>query len=594
MKTSNYIVSILFFLAGSSLSMKAQVNEPQDSIVNQNVTVEREYKPVIQDAGKINSIPNVLDIKTVKSMPDYSNFNLPLNVDFNIHTLAAAELEREKPKETQGGFARLGFGNYFNTLADFAYPVIKKPDMRLDFSLNHLATFSEKTHSTTKGALSFDKLFKKFDFFAGVGGGHEFIKYYGNNFNRNGATNLDSLANLYPIANYSEINRTGLDKNSRNFTLNDLANDSINNTFWRFNAYGGLRSLPQSDKLRYEARINYNILNTHYGFTEHIIHSQAGFNFPIKTHRLGMDLDLYNLIYNSSSVRALNFMNAYSVFNLNPYYSIERPNWNVRLGVKSSFAFQPGAFKAYPSADVHGEWKMIPKYFDLYGGVAGGYEINTLDKILTENPYMFNETRVNDTYTPFNFFAGIKIKPLYNLLLDGYVDYRFIADQYFFVNKEYELSPLIYGANSNLYTNRFDVLYSNATLMKIGFRANYNLRNTVNVELKGAYNGWNVDQELQAWNKPQWEASLNTAVRINRNLNVSVIGFYESGCFAKMGASAVALNPKIDINLGASYLFNSWFTGFAKINNLINNPYQYYYGYDVQGLNVMVGGAVSF
>ncbi|MDD5186071.1 MAG: hypothetical protein PHS84_12495 [Paludibacter sp.] len=594
MKTSNYIVSILFFLAGSSLSMKAQVNEPQDSIVNQNVTVEREYKPVIQDAGKINSIPNVLDIKTVKSMPDYSNFNLPLNVDFNIHTLAAAELEREKPKETQGGFARLGFGNYFNTLADFAYPVIKKPDMRLDFSLNHLATFSEKTHSTTKGALSYDKLFKKFDFFAGVGGGHEFIKYYGNNFNRNGATNLDSLANLYPIANYSEINRTGLDKNSRNFTLNDLANDSINNTFWRFNAYGGLRSLPQSDKLRYEARINYNILNTHYGFTEHIIHSQAGFNFPIKTHRLGMDLDLYNLIYNSSSVRALNFMNAYSVFNLNPYYSIERPNWNVRLGVKSSFVFQPGAFKAYPSADVHGEWKLIPKYFDLYGGVAGGYEINTLDKILTENPYMFNETRVNDTYTPFNFFAGIKIKPLYNLLLDGYVDYRFIADQYFFVNKEYELSPLIYGANSNLYTNRFDVLYSNATLMKIGFRANYNLRNTVNVELKGAYNGWNVDQELQAWNKPQWEASLNTAVRINRNLNVSVIGFYESGCFAKMGASAVALNPKIDINLGASYLFNSWFTGFAKINNLINNPYQYYYGYDVQGLNVMVGGAVSF
>ncbi|MHB9140418.1 MAG: hypothetical protein ACYC25_00900, partial [Paludibacter sp.] len=364
MKTSNYIVSILFFLAGSSLSMKAQVNEPQDSIVNQNVTVEREYKPVIQDAGKINSIPNVLDIKTVKSMPDYSNFNLPLNVDFNIHTLAAAELEREKPKETQGGFARLGFGNYFNTLADFAYPVIKKPDMRLDFSLNHLATFSEKTHSTTKGALSFDKLFKKFDFFTGVGGGHEFIKYYGNNFNRNGATNLDSLANLYPIANYSEINRTGLDKNPRNFTLNDLANDSINNTFWRFNAYGGLRSLPQSDKLRYEARINYNILNTHYGFTEHIIHSQAGFNFPIKTHRLGMDLDLYNLIYNSSSVRALNFMNAYSVFNLNPYYSIERPNWNVRLGVKSSFAFQPGAFKAYPSADVHGEWKMIPKYFD--------------------------------------------------------------------------------------------------------------------------------------------------------------------------------------------------------------------------------------
>jgi outer membrane cobalamin receptor len=54
------------------------------------------------------------------------------------------------------------------------------------------------------------------------------------------------------------------------------------------------------------------------------------------------------------------------------------------------------------------------------------------------------------------------------------------------------------------------------------------------------------------------------------------------------------MKPKIDINLGASYLVNSWFTAFAKVNNLINNSYQYYYGYDVQGFNVLVGGAFSF
>src|SRR5674476_642296 len=99
MKTKNYIVTILFFLAGSAVSVKAQAKaETQDSIVDRNVTVEREYKPVIQGAGKINSVPQVLDIQVVKSMPDYSNFNLPLNVDYNIHTLAAAELEREKSK----------------------------------------------------------------------------------------------------------------------------------------------------------------------------------------------------------------------------------------------------------------------------------------------------------------------------------------------------------------------------------------------------------------------------------------------------------------------------------------------------------------
>jgi len=54
------------------------------------------------------------------------------------------------------------------------------------------------------------------------------------------------------------------------------------------------------------------------------------------------------------------------------------------------------------------------------------------------------------------------------------------------------------------------------------------------------------------------------------------------------------MRPKVDINLGASYLYNNWLTAFAKVNNLINNPYQDFYGYQVQGLNVLVGAAFSF
>lgn len=592
MKTSNYILSIFLLLVGSLITVKAQ-----DSIVDRNVTVEREYKPVIQDAGKINSVPNVLNLNVVKSVPDYSNFNLPLNVDYNIHTLSAAELEHEKPKDTKGGYARIGVGNYFNTMADFAYPIIRTTDTQLDFSLNHLATFGTKTHSKTKASLSFDKLFKTFDLFAGVNGGLEFLKYYGNNFNSNGISNLDSLSKLYPTATFTEVNREGLNKIPRNFTLTDLVNDSTTNTFWRYGAYAGIRSLPLSDKLRYVVQLNYKGLNTHYGFSEQIIHTQANFNLPSKLNRMGLDLDLFNLLYDSRNINSLNFWKAYTVLNLNPYYNIERPNWNVRLGIKSSFVFEPGQIKAYPSPDISAEWKIFPKVVDVYGGLNGGYEINSMDKILTENPYLFNETRVNDTYTPFNFFAGIKVKPLYNILLDAYVNYRLIDQQYFFTNKEYALSSSTTGLapdNSTLYTNRFNVLYSDASLLKIGARANYNFRNIVNVELKGAYNGWNVSSELYAWNKPNWEASLNTDVQINRKLSVSAIGFYESGCFAKLGTTAVAMNPKIDINLGASYLFNNWFTAFAKVNNLINNSYQYYYGYDVQGLNVMVGGAFSF
>ena len=127
MKTTKYILSALFLFVGTTLSLHAQ-----DSIIDRNVTVEREYKPVIQDAGKINSVPEVLEQTVEKAAPTYSEFNLPLNAGFNIHTLPAAELKNEK-RDSKGGFARFGFGSNVNTLADFAYPIVKNADTRLDF-----------------------------------------------------------------------------------------------------------------------------------------------------------------------------------------------------------------------------------------------------------------------------------------------------------------------------------------------------------------------------------------------------------------------------------------------------------------------------
>ena len=592
MRTSKYIVSIGLMVVCSTLILKAQ-----DTILNRNVSVEREYRPVIQDAGKINSIPQVLEPNVVKTPATYSNFNMPINADYNIHTLSAAELVPEKPK-TNEGFARIGFGNYLNTLVDFAYPVVNTPDMRLDFSLNHLGTFDpKKMHSNTKAALSFDKLFKTLDFYAGIGGGHEYVKYYGNNYNRDSLVDLNKLAINDGFHTYSEVNPAGVDNVPQLFNLNMITKLPTGDTFWRFNSTIGVRSLPLSTDLRYLAEIHYNIFSSLNGLTENIVQTKARFSSPNQKNRMGIDLEMHNMMYNSTSGIPLNFWNNYTILELNPYYSIERESWNVRLGLKSAFSFVHGNF-INPSADVVAEWKPFPKFLSVYGGLTGDYEVNTLDKIYAENPYLYSGVRVNDTYSPYNLVAGIKLKPLYNLLIDAYVDLRQTDNQYFFVNKEYlQVNPalaLTPSANSYLYTNSFNVIYSNATLFKIGARAAYDFQNTVDVELKGAINNWTVATETYAWNKPKYEAELNTSVKINPNLSVSANAYYEGGRFAKLGSMAVSMHDKVDINLGVSYNYNSWLNVFGKINNLINSQYQNFYGYDVQGLNAMIGAAFTF
>ena len=584
---------ILYFLF---LTFLAQFINAQDSIINRNITVEREYKPIIQDAGKINSMPEVLEPKTEKTAAVYSNFNLPLTVDFNIHTLPSADLEREKRYEDKGGFARIGFGNYFNSLADFAYPLVKKPDVLLDVSLKHLATFGKKAHSNTNGIISFDKKFKKFNLFAGIGGGHEYLAYYGNEFNSTSTINLDTLLNKVGLGTYTETNRTGKNSSLRNFQLADLANDSASNTFWRFNAFAGFKTVTLKNEWQYQAQLKYNSLSTGYGNREHQIRTLADINTLYYKNKIGVGIELNNMIYNATTPNFWNFANAYSVLTLNPYYNIERKNWNVRLGAKSSFNFEAQNFLAYPSADIKAEWRVLPRNISVYGGITGGLKTNTLSDIYIENPYLQADIRVRDTYTPFNLYAGVKAKPFSNILVDAFIDYKKIYNQYFFVNKEYAFpsNPLTSSADFLLYTNRFDVIYSDASVTKIGVRASYNLQNIVSVEFKGAYNAWNVKTETYAWNKPTWEADFNTQLHVNKNLTVSAIAFFEGERYAKLGSNALRMRPKVDINLGANYLHNKWLSSFVKINNLINNPYQEFYGYQLQGFNVLVGASVSF
>ena len=594
MKTPKYVTAVLLFLITFTLSLQAQ-----DTIRNRSVSVQREYRPVIQDAGKIKSMPQVLEPNVEKSPAVYSNFNLPLNAGYNIHTLPAAVLVTDKPVYTDNGYARLGFGNYINTLADFAYPLINTTDVRLDFSLNHLGTFEEKRmHTATKANLSFDKLFENFDLYVGIGGGHEYLKYYGNNYNgADSVINLKTLATNYGNSLYLEKNRAGINTTQRLYTLKGLSGDSIGDTFWRFNARVGIRSLPTSTDLHYLAEVQYQSFSSHNGLTENLFRTQAGLSIPSNKNRMGLDVDMYNMMYSSTSIPAFNYWKAENVLTLNPYYSIDRPEYNVRLGLKTSLSFEHGKF-SNPSVDVRAEWKAIPQYLSLYGGLTGDYEVNTLNKTFAENPYMYSDLRLNNTYTPVEFFAGIKLKTLYNLLLDAYVDYKQIDNQYFFINKGYSLaanSPVIMpAADSVIYTNRFNVVYNNARRLKLGVRANYNLQNKVNVELKWAYNSWTVENQQYAWNMPKYEAQLNTDIRINPNFTISANAFYEGVRFAGIGNRAIAMHDKVDINLGVNYSYTKWLTVFGKINNLINNQYQDYYGYDVQGTNMMIGAAFSF
>lgn len=558
MKNSIIIwVALLMFSAGNVNGQKEK-----DSVVNRNVTVEREYQPVIKDAGKITVLPDVLDPKVAKQKARYLNLDLPMAIGKNSEALPSLAMKKEDAP-SQSHFLSLGAGNFWNTYGKLALPVIEKKSTLLDLKADHEGAFGAKKFSSSSAALHLDQLISGVKLKAGFDISHTFFNFYGRNFDWKG----------------DEISSTN------NPLLNTLVNyDQI----WRYSARAGVSS-AETDTTQLGLQFQFDQMNIPGNISEKIISSKFSFNHLYKGNKYGLDLKMYNLLYQSQN-HLPSFAQNYTVLSLQPYFKIEKTNWFARVGLRAVIATGTGRVFS-PSPDVTGEWKAFPEFLTIYGGVSGDYQVNSMNDAYDVNPYLYSIEKIEDTYTPVNPHLGVKIKVLHNLMLDGAVHYSYIQNQYFFTNTMI-LDSLV--PNSEVYTNRFSAEYSSASLLKVAVRAHYNWKNTVNVQIQGAYNKWDVSTEARAWLKPAFEAGLSADYKVNKKLSLNLNSFLVGDRYAKLGNMEYKLPAYVDVNVGANYVFNKWFSAFAKVNNLLNQNYQHYYGYEVQGFNFLLGGAVTF
>jgi len=605
-------LSILSIFSAISLSLFAQ-NEERDTTFARQITIEREYQPVIQAAGKINSMPFFIEPRVERRTPVFNtDFSQPLTVESTIHHLAAAELIKSRPTHPEG-FVRVGIGTGFNSLADVALPLVKRPNTRLDFILNHDGLHNDKAHSRTQAALMFDRRMRSFDFYAGLSGGHEFFRYFGDTFNE--FNQVVDVFNERPDGTFGQFLPINVLR-PQSLLIAPLADT---NTLWRLNANTGIRTSPTTDELRYGIHLDYNLLNVRNGLvpsderpelSEQIIELRANIDTEVaQNNRLGVDLSMINLFYSTANNELDAYFQNQFVLSINPHFTFERDAFDFRLGVELVVTPQGESNVFLP--DVRFEWRAVPNLMAVYAGIRGDYQINTMNRMFMENIFLSPDILVANTVTPNKLFVGTKISPMSGLLFDAFVSYRLIDNQYFFVNREYLGSPPssfidMYGTHI-FYSNRFDALYSQANHLRLGGSVSYRHHNRFSAQFNFAYNHWNIADFTHAWHKPIVEMDFNANFNITPKLNVFATVFFEGIRYAGIGRQFVQMNdewklqphpvrlaPIADINLGASYAVRDWWSVFVRANNLINSRHQVWYGYEVQGFMLTAGAAFNF
>ncbi len=551
------------FLCLIALTAMAQ----NDSVINRSVTVEREYQPVIQNAGKINVQPSLYEAPTQAAEVTYSTYSNPLKTDFNLNPLDYAQINFTHPRALNG-FLQGAIG-HSATQFDFHYRVTEKKNVRLDLYANHLGQWGRKSLSDSHLGLDFSRLFSSADLFFGVDARNVFFTRYGRYFQYTDYTKMKG--SFMGLDNYAA------------FAKEDKANH------WEVLTKIGVRSLPTQD-VQYLIQTGYEAFIMTPTQVEHTINSHAMLDWSIDAHHAGADLVVQNHIYTADVLPS-----NYHAIKFEPFYAYEGRRIDLHAGVNLDFCVGKG--KVFqPSPNVTFEAQLTENWLALYGGATGDYQTSSVREHFDILRYLHPENEITTTqsrsYIPINAFLGFKIRPQANLLLDIYAHYILTKNQIYFLPDEGGYFNLTGGDNYR---------------WKVGGKANYHYKDIINISLNGHYTygkmlGFNPVNSLlpvgHILDTPNWGLNVRIDAKVNSKISLYSDNYFGGGKYMlAMPAAqqtAVLAKPVIDLNLGAQYNINKWLACYLQLNNYLNRKHDIFYAYQSQGINFLAGVTWSF
>ncbi|MBP1640047.1 MAG: hypothetical protein H6Q17_1630 [Bacteroidetes bacterium] len=566
MKKSACLILTAFVAGCQIVSAQSYKN---DTIARRSVVIERDYTPTIKNVEKLEINPIITEPEIKKSDVSYSEQVPLLKPDYEVNKWPAAAIHLQQ-NSYKKGYALLGFGLYGTALGDLYYPIVDDASQRLTFDTHIHGLFGNTQRQwITNFGLNYLKRLDAFDLNIGA------------YFKRNGF-------NYYGV--------TGSYFNTYNVNYKDSTNNFIN-----FGLKAGIKSKGDAETIAYKANVEYNNFTPGTGLGEQKIHINANIDLPIGEHRLGLNIDDYNLFYSKYNGQQL-YPN-HSIVGVNPYFDLKGEQWSVRLGLKDYFSINGNDKSTHLMPDIAAQIDLT-KTVNLYAGLTGQYDVNSMQKITDENPYIDPTLRVDDSYAPIKIFGGLKFSPTSGLLLDGSVAYTSYNKQYFYFNQLNSIDASLALINTimstDYYLNRlqpkFDVLYDKAKLVTASFNAGYNWKDKIFAHFNARYNSWDTKTLTKAWMKPTTEIEFGGEAKVTRNIFINANYYYGGGRYAYIGTLDDATKMKAinDLSLGASYSYSDWLTAFVRLNNVFGTKYQTWYGYNSLGLNWQIGAAVSF
>lgn len=554
-----------------------------DSILNPHINVEREYTPIIQDATKINTTPTRHQADATQFPFVFEN-SVPLlrNLPNTILDQGSGSIDTEIDYNKHKGYLTLGGGTRMNLEGNLGYRFIETDKDQLDLFAMHNSTDGNVDFLNANPLLKKAKA-KNMENFVKAKYSHQFsaLKWY------LGASFLNNSFNYYGNPYWNPLVTSPIvDNIEKKQGVNIVTAET------------GVKSDENAD-IEYGVDVKYNYISYKYGPNikndgprANIIDGSAFLAKSIATdQKIGIKVGaMYQSIDKVSFPvdATTNFVNL-KLFRANPYYQINSDNISLILGANVNYALDIND-KFLISPNVNASW-MFNDRSKLYLNVDGGINDNNLVTIFRENRYINPNSRIDISKTLYNALLGIKTGSLEGFEFDVHGGYKYTKDEHLFTAGNNEswanVSTPIYA---NLGTGNFGgsvktylIPYTNLILEANAYFYNvskYSSLNTSDPTIK------------KAWGLPTFKLNAGVDFTFVPKMVLGIDYIFESGRKNYIAGNSLDMKEINELNFRAIYNFNSVLAVYGRVSNILNQKYEQYYGYTIQGTNIW--GGVSF
>lgn len=575
-------------LSCPQLRSQSQENKTEESL-KRELTLEKEYAPMVRDASKIYVLPGVEPPAVTRKQIEYSDWAVPADFPTRLSTLPAAGFHTDYAFSRKRGYIQYGIGNYLNMSGNAGYHILDNEKDRLSVWYKFNSTDGKVKYTDEN-----EKTKQKFyDHQAALSFKHRFRSLY------------MWLDGDYLHSTFNYYGRSLAESSSNGFGENGLPDFGKNQRIQLYSIRGGVVSRSETD-MNYKLLVGYTGYDSRLGLfygedgvKENRVTTDlgvsAGFN---EDYRVGINARMDNLFYSKSYSGDHN-----TLIRVNPYFNVQRERLFFQVGLNMDITTNEGTvFRFAP--DVKLDWQFVPSFF-LYADLNGGKKLNTFADLFRITRYSNPSQRPADTYIPLDATAGLRSNRFQGFWFEIYGGYERLIDDFYFTRINFIVPADRYfqGTPASWYTrSALSTESLNDYCWKYGAVLKYDYAGKAGLSAGIRKNSWksgsrdfipykpDVELDARIWGK--WKEFLSVALDYRFMSGLKYENMTDGGRFF-WGASGKLKNVSL-LNFSANYNFNAMFHVSLDMNNLLNRRYDLWYGMPAQGFNVLVSAGINF